>query len=67
MPPRNQFTNNRIAIDHMTMFQFRQEGRIIYFAEIECEARLVFFSDSDETANTNNCVYVIVILENQLI
>ena len=43
MPPRNQFTNNRIAIDHMTKFQFRQAGRIIYFAEIKCEAILVFF------------------------
>ena len=43
MPPRNQFTNNRIAIDHMTMFQFRQAGRIIYFAEIKCEAILIFF------------------------
>ena len=57
MPPRNQFTNNRIAIDHMTKFQLRQAGRIIYFAEIEFEARLVFSSNSDETANTNNNVY----------
>ena len=41
----------------MTMFQFRQAGSIIYFAEMECEARLVFSSDFDEAANTNNCVY----------